>query len=328
VNSDVSARGYGVFLVGDAASAAGKQVEAALIEAGARVARFADVYTALGALIAEGDTPPAGVVVDAAALHPLEEEFFTLARGILRGESLAVVTSNGQPTRRVEAARAAGAVVLTVDAVAEWAAELGPAPTDAATAPIESAPPEAPRDLPGREPTPEATVPEAETASDLAAEPAAAPSPEPIEWYPTPEHEPPAEQSAVVPPPAAPDQPTTPPPAPPPHPDSEAPAEPAIAHPPETSDDERASDEDDDLRPVVPWRPAIDRPKRTPPPARTPPPPYGTGADAGPPGASAPESGIANEASPDPQRVELSREELDALLGLPKDPPAQRRSAP
>lgn len=311
-----------VIVVATAAAERCAQICRALGAVGVEVIRSSDVYLALGEIAASSAAPPRTVVVQAASLESSELEFFALASRLLHGCAFVFGESQAEEGM-VRTAVAAGAIRLDMDDLSEWATTLAdstaipPQTTDNPTE-IAEEPGPSPLDVRPEPPTP---APEAMRESCVTSPPSIA---DPVEDC---EPEPAAEITDTAPATDTPDVASA---------ETQAPSvqdcEPATemrpvdSRPLPTSDlriarpiaiphewplrpagqkaNSNAEADDDGAVPAVPWRPPVSRPARTPPSARA----------AGP-------------ALPDrlDSDVELTREEIDALLNDPTATPDSRR---
>jgi len=289
-----------IVVAGDAAQRAAV-ICRALGAAGIEVIRLPDVYAALGELAADGVGTTRAAVVQAGCIESTEIEFFPLANRLAPGGTYVFADGDGEEAT-LRAALAAGAKKLDLSDLAEWAEALADLPSgtkpDNVAEPSAPADPEAPAPPPSEptgsephinQPTPP-TPPEPTSATMVAdGEPA-----DPLPQVPVEDRKPAAGAPAVESKPVA-------------TPDIRV-ARP-IAIPgdwrrpssPQNGDDRS---EDDGPAPAVPWRPQANRPTRTPPSARA----------ISPVTPEHPDGG-----------VELTREEIDALLDRPTDGPESGR---
>ena len=308
-----------VIVIANAAGERCAQICRALGAGGIDVIRLPNVYVALGEIAADSNPATRAVVVQAAGLDSTEMEFFSLASRHIRG-NVYVFAESVSEDPAFRAAVAAGATGLGANDLCEWAeglAETPPAPaTDNAddsgetprfTPPDVAARPQAPipepiRDEPAEPPprdvgpvesnkTPPAAVDEIAVATEApTAEPAEQPAAAVEDRAPAIEARAPESKPISL-------------------PDIRVARPIAIPHewplrPGSPQANDAGPTTDDTTIPAVPWRPSANRPMRTPPSARAaePVPPDRLGSD-----------------------VELTHEELDALLGSPTDTPESRR---
>ncbi|MGB9624857.1 MAG: hypothetical protein ACPMAQ_08340 [Phycisphaerae bacterium] len=289
-----------IVVAGDAAQRAAV-ICRALGAAGIEVIRLPDVYAAMGELAADGIGITKAAVVQAGCIESTEVEFFPLANRLAPGGAYVFADGDGEEAT-LRAALAAGAKKLDWTDLAEWAEALadlplGPTPDNVAEPPAPTAPeppaPSAPEPSASQPHTdePAPTTPmEPAPAATLAGDEPTDPAPQtPVE-----DHEPAAEAPAAESKPA-------------PTPDIRVARPIAIPvewrRPPSPNNGDDRS-EDDSPAPAVPWRPQANRPARTPPSARAISPPTSRHPDGG---------------------VELTREEIDALLDRPTDGPESGR---
>ncbi len=333
---------FGVILVASESDERCERLGLALAGVGVEVLEVPDVYLALGELVACSREHPVAVVVQASCVEGSEAEFFPMARRLVRDVRTYVLQARVGEERAVATAVSAGATVLETNTLSlkEWASSLvqparqpgapgddlaaetaGPVPAPAVAPRMnwasaepemlieeiaEPVEPEPPSD------TDDIRRPESASAAleDLATEAVPAVSEIPLgcpageesaeaEATEAPEPEKPRQDERV--------------------PESQdvrfaRPIEvPASWGQPggEAESNSPIRAEDDGVIPAVPWCPPAGRPARTPPSAR----------------------GISHTPTPGPtappnEDLHLTREELDALLGDPADPPNLRRFRP
>ncbi|MBN1489877.1 MAG: hypothetical protein JXA69_08165 [Phycisphaerae bacterium] len=279
----------------------------ALMEAQIETIRVPNVYAALAEIIVNPKLPPLAVLVDADCLDSSEGEFFTLAgRYVDRGYLRLIAGKKGHPLPASLAAVEAGASMLDADELPAWidaVRQLAPpepaaAPTAVTPDPIRPRAQRAPTrlnrlDRLGDSETQEPELPPRMRASAPAEpidveEPLAFELPaeieEPLETGDDPAQPEAFEEQALAEPPIAPAE-----------PESSA-----------TAPTESLPEEGDDGTIPVPWRPAPNRPARTPPnPGR--------------------DEEQADERSD--RDVRLTKEEIDALLGSRGEMPDPQRRA-
>jgi hypothetical protein len=303
-----------VMVVASAAAERCAQICRALGAAGVDVVRLPDVYLALGELAGDSEHPPRAVVVQAACLESPEIEFFHLANRLIRGGGLYIFSEGSAEDGMLRAASAAGATRLDMTSLTEWATDLADASPVART----DEPPETTQEPPA-EPVDAADAAPAVDAPQERPEPADLPPPliEPVENHEPITDDPVVESMGAPSPPVEDHVPSVevPEPEPQPQPQPLPPPDVRVARPIAVPDDWplssassrpgiAAQPDDDSVAPAVPWRPPANRPTRTPPSARA----------AGP---VLPDRTAAD--------VELTREELDALLSDPTEGPDSRR---
>ncbi len=305
--------GRGIILIADTSDERCESLCCAVRAVGLNVWQVGDVYLGLGEILARVSVPPAAVVVKADNLDASEIEFFSLAGRLVGGEHVHVLGGPAVDGGLIRSAIAASATVLETGDLVEWAQSL--------------AEPVASEQIPDAAPVP--TCQERVEAADampkddslresaeLAPEPAV-----PAECDVSPEPAPPAQgpSGASI------------------HPDAEASGEPHTGIQDEQSPDSAVEPESSPsavpvARPIevpgpwghdvpnggagaseadnggpaasFPWRPSPDRPTRTPPSARA----------------------IEHPPLRGPTEVELTREELDALLDDRTTPPDSWRT--
>lgn len=112
-----------VFLVGESAPSY-QTVRAALAAVGVEVVRVGDVFLAMGEIVRSRTDKPLAVLVDPDAVDPSETSFFRLAARMLAPTALCVLP--GSPSRRLvrREAEASGAIGVDPAAAGVWAAGL------------------------------------------------------------------------------------------------------------------------------------------------------------------------------------------------------------